>query len=202
MTGRPEVAYSRGMVRWFLPLLVLVSSPLVAHPHVWADARLEAEVATGKVTALRMSLTFDEVFSEMLLMDHAPGAVSLDAAAERTLAATFVRALAEFDWLVHGSQGPRKLAAPEPENPRVALAGHRLTFSFDVPWSVDLAAGPLAVAVYDESFYVDVRWAPEAPRMTATGTGRATAGIQPLFLGRAFQGGVQAAVLTWVPTRD
>jgi len=190
------------MNRWCPLFLVLLSSPLSAHPHVWADARLEAEVASGKVTTLRMSLTFDEVFSEMLLMDHAPGAASLDAAAERNLAATFVRALAEFDWLVHGSQGPRSLTAPEPQSPRVSLADHRLTFSFAVPWSVDLASGPLAVAVYDDSFYVDVRWAADPPRVRASGKGRTTIGIQPLFQGKALQGGVQAAVLTWVPTRD
>lgn len=187
------------MTRWCPLLLVLLSSPLPAHPHVWADARLEADVASSKVTALRISLTFDEVFSELLLMDHAPGAASLDDAAQRNLAATFVRALAEFDWLVHGSQGPRQLAAPEPQHPRVSLADHRLTFSFAVPWSVDLASGPLAVAVYDESFYIDVQWVSEAPRVRASGKGRATVGIQPLFQGKALQGGVQAAVLTWGP---
>lgn len=199
VTGRQDVAYPRPMGRWFLLLLVLVSSPLVAHPHVWADARLEAEVASSQVTALRLSFTFDEVFSEMLLMDHAPGATTLDAAAERSLAATFVRALAEFDWLAHGFQGARQLPAPEPLNPRVALADHRLTFSFEVPWSVDLAAGPLAVAVYDESLYVDVRWAPDVPRLKTTGRGRATVGLQPQLRGRMLQGGVQAAVMAWVP---
>jgi ABC-type uncharacterized transport system substrate-binding protein len=187
------------MARWCILVLVLVSSPLVAHPHVWADARLEAVVASGKVSALRMSLTFDEVFSEMLLMDHAPGATSLDATAERSLASTFVRALAEFEWLVHGSQGARQLPAPEPQGPRVSLADHRLTFSFAVPWSVDLALGPLAVAVYDESFYVDVQWVADPPRVKASGKGRATVGVQPLFQGRALQGGTQAAVLTWIP---
>ena len=180
---------------------MLAATPLFAHPHVWADIRVELTVDSGHVDGFWVDILFDDIYSHMVLMDIAPGTTSLDDKARSAIGQGYFRDLRFFDYFGHLTLGDKPIKVPSPEKFSASVdAQHRLAYLFYLPLRLDLSpAQTLKVSFYDDSYYFDLEWANSIPLLFhATGKGKGTAKLLP-FPDKAFYGGVipSFAVFSW-----
>lgn len=164
-------------------LLALLGLPasLAAHPHVFADSRIELLMDGPLVTAVRVTWTYDEFFSLMLTQD-----LGLDADADAVLTEEEARALeaSVTDWppdfagdlvLTHGEE-PVPLAGPEDHG--VDFVEGRLVETHTRPLATPVSAAGAALRVenYDPYFYVAYAIQPE---VALTGAGACEAAVIP-----------------------
>ncbi len=140
-------------------LLLLLPAPLAAHPHVFVEAEVEVLAEAGAVTGVRLTWTYDDLFSLILAED-----LGIDADGDLRLTAAELSALQAHvaDWppdyagdLVVTAGG-----APVPLGPRqehgvayqggVVVEAHRRPLAAPAP----AAAAPVLVEVYDPYYYV------------------------------------------------
>ena len=80
--------------------VMLTPAQAWAHPHVFADARLEVETsADGRVTEFRNVWRFDEVFSSSVVMDFDEDSnLQLDSTELAKIGDMVTQSLADFDY--------------------------------------------------------------------------------------------------------
>lgn len=141
-------------------ILALLPASLAAHPHIFVDTGLRLiHDDAGRVTAIEVHWTYDELFSLLLLED-----IGLDDDYDGVLTAPEVEALQGFDmeWpegfegdvyaFADGTVVP--LRAPEPGVSALLETG-QLTSTHIRPLVTPLDPGQIAVSVkvYDPTFY-------------------------------------------------
>lgn len=158
----------RCMVKSALVLLSLLPAPALAHPHVFVDASVETIFdGEGRLVALRIGWTYDELFSLMLVEDgqhdtDGNGAVS---EAEMTALDGF-----DMDWGsdflgdTYVAQGDSPVALiPGPQDWITGWKDGRLysahTRTFETPLEVGTA--PVSIRIYDPGYYVAYTILPE-----------------------------------------
>ena len=159
--------------------LLTLPAPLAAHPHVFADSRIEVLMEGPLVTAIRLTWTYDEFFSLMLTQD-----LGLDADADAVLTEVEARALeaSVTDWppdfggdlvLTHDEE-PVPLA--EPEDHSVDFVEGRVVETHTRPLATPASAAEAALRVenYDPYFYVAYAIQPE---IALTGAGPCQAAL-------------------------
>lgn len=137
----------------------LLASPAAAHPHVFIDTGIEVIFdAQGRAEALRITWTYDDLISLALLSDR-----GMDEDFDGVLTPAELTALNGFDmqWQpgVTGDTYALLEAAPlalsGPSEWTVSYADAKITSThlrhFEAP--VVIAAAPLVVQVYDNSYY-------------------------------------------------
>ena len=139
---------------FFLPLINAV--PAAAHPHVFIENKVTFVVDAGKVTALRLSWVFDDVFSDSLLMQF-------DADGDGKVPSPNLKMFHYFTYVwLDGKQ-------LDPIDPTefVASADDKriVTFQMKVPLpqAVDPRTAALATEIYDIEYYVQVDLAQQDP---------------------------------------
>lgn len=140
--------------------------PAQAHPHVWIDNRIAFIFDGDTVTALRVTWRFDEFYSDGLIADF-------DADGDRTFSPDEVAALHEnaFSALEDYHYLSRIWVGDTPFDPReVADFTARLedgvvvySFLIPLPEPADPRRTPLAAAVYDEEYYIEILLAETDP---------------------------------------
>lgn len=161
---------------WLFLLGVVATASLSSHPHVWVDARVEVTMVSGVVQGLQVDLTFDDVFSSLVLQDAAPGATTLTPKDVETIRTTYFKDLRSFSYFVTLVQGNKLQKVPTPERFVASLEkGNRLRYRFFLPLQIAVSETmPLSIWVLDESFYVDVQpTLKDAVRLLASGKGKA-----------------------------
>ena len=138
-------------------LLALAITPAAAHPHVWVTARAEVAYASGQVTGIRHSWSFDPAYSAFVtqgLDKNGDGKLTPDELAD--LAAENTKGLAEFGYFTKLKVGGKEQAFADPAEPRMAMEGDALTMSFLLPLKapVTQGRGVLALEVYDPTYFV------------------------------------------------
>lgn len=130
--------------------------PALAHPHIFAEARLEVETtADNRITELRHVWRFDEVFSSTVMLDYdTNGDFVLDGEELAGISETVTASLAEFDYYttltVDGTDAGIKL----PEAIKVAFQDGQLLMFFAVtPDQPVPMSGVIAVGVFDPTMY-------------------------------------------------
>jgi ABC-type uncharacterized transport system substrate-binding protein len=161
-------------------LLALLAAPAAAtaHPHVFADSRIELLMDGPLVVAVRLTWTYDEFFSLLLTQD-----LGLDPDADAVLTAEELRTLNDSvtDWppdftgdlvLTHGEE-PVPLAPREAHG--VDVVEGRVVETHTRPLAAPVSAAEAAVLVenYDPYYYVAYTIAPEVP-LTDAGACAAT----------------------------
>ncbi len=191
------------MARWgwclgvSLLLATAGSRPVEAHPHVWIDYGLTVMFANGRVAALRQEWSFDEDFTAAVMRD-----VVGDKAAPKTLAPADVAKieknafsnLKNYDYFTHVFVGGGKAKVGEAKDFSARLAGAKLVYTFTVPLPqpVDVKAAPVAVGIWDDTYYVDVGPAEgKAPKLEGDGAAACQAIIvedhqHPIYFGSVF----------------
>lgn len=139
-------------------LLACLPLPALAHPHVFVDSRLELVMDGPRLTAVRMTWTYDEFFSLMLTQD-----LGLDPEADGALTPTELVTLEQAvgDWppdftgdLVVKAGGEEVALAPRADH-AVAVDGTRIVETHTRPLAepLDATAG-VSVENFDPYFYV------------------------------------------------
>lgn len=165
-------------------LLTLAAAPASAHPHVWVTAKAEIDYASGQVTGIRHSWSFDPAYSAFVtqgLDKNGDGKLTPDELAD--LAAENTRGLAEFGYFTKLKVGGKEQAFAEPTEPRMALEGDALTMSFLLPLKAPATQGRgvVALEVYDPTFFVSFGLAEgaDAAKLAGAPTGCATTITRP-----------------------
>ncbi|GJD80779.1 DUF1007 family protein [Methylobacterium gregans] len=138
-------------------LLALAAMPARAHPHVWVTAKAEIDYASGQVTGIRHSWSFDPAYSAFVtqgLDKNADGKLTPDELAD--LAAENTKGLAEFGYFTKLKVGGKEQGFAEPAEPRMAMEGDTLVMSFLLPLKTPAAQGRgvVALEVYDPTYFV------------------------------------------------
>lgn len=134
---------------------LLAPTPAWAHPHVFADARLEIETAAdGRVTELRNVWRFDEVFSSSVVMDFDENAdMQLDPGELAKIGDMVTQSLAEFDYYTNVTVNGKDIGVSLPEAIKVDYQdGQLLMFFALIPNNLELK-GKIAVGVFDPTMY-------------------------------------------------
>jgi ABC-type uncharacterized transport system substrate-binding protein len=143
-----------------------LSAPAAAHPHVFIDNRVAFDFAADKVTAITVHWTFDEIFSDDLLMQFdADGNGSYDDLESKAVAEGVLPNLAQFHYFTY-VYIDGKLLDPIPPSDFTASAKDRIVafqMTVKLPQPVDPRAQKLALEVNDREYYVEVALAEQKP---------------------------------------
>jgi len=143
-----------------LPFAVVPAPPAAAHPHVWVETGLELiHDEAGRLVALRVSWTYDELFSLLMLED-----LGLDGDYDSRLTEEEIEALQGFDmdwpdWYegdVYVEAGGEAVSRGPPQPGEAALLETGMLTSTHVrPLArpVDGSAADVVVRVYDPTYY-------------------------------------------------
>ncbi len=142
-------------------LLAAIGSagPACAHPHVFAEARLDVIVAPGEtVEALRHLWRFDDLFSSTVLVEFDQnGDLELDAGELEEVAGIIHESLADFDYFQFVSVDGRDVAMAAPERLIADMQDGQLIVLFESrPRERLPLAGKLAFGIYDPTFYTAI----------------------------------------------
>lgn len=157
-------------VRCILSILVglavcaATSGSALAHPHVWVTARAQLNFdASGKVTSLRHSWTFDEAYSAFQIQGLGTDGKLPTREQLAPLAKVNMESLAEFGYFTVLKVGGKQQEMGTPGNEHLDVGADKLvTLTYDLHLNVPVAAKPaMTLQVYDPEFFVQFDFAPE-----------------------------------------
>jgi len=141
-------------------LLIMVGGTAWAHPHVWIDNVTTFQFTGGKITAIKLHWTFDELFGTGIIDQFDKNKNKkfepAELAALQKGAFDHLKEYGYFTWLtVDGTERPVKAVTGFAAS--VDKKGN-LVYEFIVPLDrpVDPVASKLIVGVYDPSYFVEV----------------------------------------------
>lgn len=137
-------------------------SAALAHPHVFAEARLEVDVdATGHVTGLKHLWRFDDVFSSTVLMEFDKDAdLELSDAELQDVSSTISQSIGEYGYFQMVTADGRDVAMQKPDALIALFEDNQLTVLFQAKPSEPLKlAGKIEIGVYDPTFYTAIEFA-------------------------------------------
>lgn len=147
-----------------LPRLAILAASLLpavaqAHPHIFAEARLEVVTTDdGTVSELRNVWRFDEVFSSSVLLDFDKNTnLKLDADELAELGEIMRASLADFDYFTTVTIDGKDMAIRRPEVINVSFDDNQILIFFAVtPENPLPLKGKLAFGIYDPSMYTAI----------------------------------------------
>lgn len=136
-----------------------VATPAAAHPHVFAEARLDVIVdGAGTVTALRHLWRFDDLFSSTVLIEFDQnGDLRLDESELEEVASVVHESLADFDYFQIVSANGKPVTMTAPEKLIATYEDEQLIIMFESrPKEAISLSGKLDFGVYDPTFYTAI----------------------------------------------
>ena len=150
---------------FFFPLINAV--PAAAHPHVFIENKVTFVFDAGKVTALRLSWVFDDVFSDSLLMQFdADGDGKFDDLESKAVGEGTLPNLKMFHYFTYVWLDGKQLDPIDPTEFVASADDKRIvTFQMKVPLpqAVDPRTAALATEIYDIEYYVQIDLAQQDP---------------------------------------
>lgn len=127
----------------------------LAHPHVFADARLEIVSEAGTISALHNIWRFDEVFSSTVLMDFDKNAnLELDPEELASIGETVRTSLEEFSYYTTLTVNGKTVPVAKPDVINVDIRDGQLLMFFVLrPKEAMPLKGKLSFGVYDPTMY-------------------------------------------------
>ena len=151
----------------------LAASPAAAHPHVFAEAKLEIVAADdGQISELRNVWRFDEVFSSSVVLDFDKnGNMALDPEELAEVGKTVRDSLADFNYYTSITDNGKEIAVAKPDVINVDYKDGQLLMFFAVkPGTPVNLKGKLAFGIYDPTLYASIDFARDDD-MATMGTG-------------------------------
>lgn len=142
-----------------LALVALFPSLALAHPHVFAEARLEVvSDDQGNIAELRNVWRFDEVFSSSVLMDFdANKNLKLDPDEAATVGQTVKDSLSEYGYYMNINADGKDVKVAPPDMINVLYQDGKLLMFFIVRPAEPLPAkGKILLGVWDPTFYTSI----------------------------------------------
>jgi ABC-type uncharacterized transport system substrate-binding protein len=158
----------RYLIAWILSFAGIVASAgvVTAHPHVWIDVVATFVFERGKLAGVRLEWTFDEFLSDTLVRTYDKDKDgTFDEKETQQIQAQAFSSLKDQNYFTHLSLGGKKIPIREVTDFSAMLRKGRLVYRFTVPLhpGVDPAKTPVALSVYDETYYVDVSFDRDDP---------------------------------------
>lgn len=151
-----------------------------AHPHVFVTAKEQVIFAPdGKVSGIRASWTFDDMYSSFLVQGiGAPDAI-LTEQQLAPLAKTNVDSLAEFGYFTVAKASGKQLEFSEPVDYSLKEGQDKLlTLVFTLPLKQPAGASPaFTVSVYDPTYFVSFELADKDPVSLASAPAGCSASV-------------------------
>ncbi|RWD30222.1 MAG: DUF1007 family protein [Mesorhizobium sp.] len=130
-----------------------------AHPHVFAEAKLDVEVDAGRsVKTLKHLWRFDELFSSTVLMEFDKNAdLVLDAKELDAAALTIHASLAEYNYFQMVTVDGKDVAMIPPTRLNTSYQNNQLVLQFETqPKAALPLVGKVSIGVYDPTFYTAI----------------------------------------------
>ncbi|MGE0500421.1 MAG: DUF1007 family protein [Rhizobiaceae bacterium] len=138
----------------------LAAGPAAAHPHVFAEARLDVMLTPDRdgVRSLRHLWRFDDLFSSTVLVEFdANSDLKLDDAELREIASTVYQSLAEYDYFQLVTRDGADVAMKPPAELIANFEDNQLIILFESELAEPLPlGGRLDFGVYDPTFYTAI----------------------------------------------
>jgi len=152
---------------WLAGFLIGLSGvPLSAHPHVWIDVKAEVVVEAGQIRGVWADWTFDDLFSQTVLVDVDPDNTGkITDAMNEAIKTDYFENLGSYDYFCHFVAGKRDLKVPEPRRFQASITPEgRLRYRFYFPLSLALGAAPtFSLSFYDSTYYTDLAFVKTDP---------------------------------------
>ncbi|MGB8816482.1 MAG: DUF1007 family protein [Rhizobiaceae bacterium] len=141
--------------------LTFAPAALRAHPHVFAEAKLNVEIdATGKVSKLSHVWRFDDIFSETVIFEFdkdADGKISPLEQAE--VSKTIVDSIGEYNYFEAVLDNGKEVKMAKPTDLVAAFDGKTLVVSYsNTPVTSFSASGRVSFGIYDPTFYTAIEF--------------------------------------------
>lgn len=154
------MGFGKGAARLFATVALVGASVTAAgsHPHIWAEARLELNIAEGKLAALQHVWRFDDIFSSTVLLEFDANADNaLDAAELAKVGETVRGSIADYDYFQLVQHDGKDVEMTPPEAVIADFKDQRLILIFESKVKEPLAlTGTVTAAVYDPTFYTAI----------------------------------------------
>lgn len=134
----------------------LLPFPVSAHPHIFAEARLEVVADdSGAITELRNVWRFDELFSSSVLLDFDKNTnLKLDPEELTEVGKVVLDSLSEYNYYTTITEDGKNIAVAEPDVINVDYKDGQLLMFFAVkPGETIPLKGKLTFGVYDPTMY-------------------------------------------------
>ncbi|TIS53315.1 DUF1007 family protein [Mesorhizobium sp.] len=140
-------------------LLLASMAPASAHPHVFAEARLDLTISADRtVQSLRHLWRFDELFSSTVLMEFDKNSdLTLDAKELDEVALTVHASLAEYNYFQLVTLNGNDVVMAPPPRLVVNYDNDQLVVLFETkPKDALPPSGKVSIGVYDPTFYTAI----------------------------------------------
>ena len=140
-------------------LMLLVPAAAIAHPHVFADARLEIVAgADGNIQELHNVWRFDEVFSSQVMLDFDKNTnLVLDQPELEEIGKTVRASLEEFSYYTTLTHDGKTVAVAKPDIINVDWKDGQLLMFFAIKPATPMPLkGKLTFGVYDPTLYASI----------------------------------------------
>jgi ABC-type uncharacterized transport system substrate-binding protein len=159
------------------PLLALVglglASPALAHPHIFIEEHVEVLFDQGNVTGVRMTWSFDELYSSMLRSDYTDTKKGPITAKDiRSLHDKAFTNLASVHYFTTMTLDDKPVTLGTPKDFTASFnADDKAIYSFVIPLTLPKPADKnlLEIAVFDPEYYVDFELASDDPVKSSGG---------------------------------
>jgi ABC-type uncharacterized transport system substrate-binding protein len=140
-------------------ILLSAASPVAAHPHVWVDNVTTFTFERDKLTALRLTWSFDEFFGTAIIRrfdENRNG--RFEPAESAKLEAGAFAALKEYGYFTHIMIDGKPVPVESVSGFQASVRNNQLVYEFTVtlPTAIDPATAEVIVSIYDESYFVEV----------------------------------------------
>ncbi|WP_367718123.1 DUF1007 family protein [Nitratireductor sp. GISD-1A_MAKvit] len=138
---------------------IAFSVPALAHPHVFAEARLDVNVdGKGNIKSLHHVWRFDDLFSSTVLVEFDKNQdLALNQEELEDVAGVVHTSLADFNYFQMVTQGGKDVAMEAPERLIADFVDNQLIILFESKPEKPLALGStVSLGVYDPTFYTAI----------------------------------------------
>ena len=155
---------ARRLAYRFMPFLAaglasVATVPASAHPHIFAEARLDVAVnEAGEMVALRHLWRFDDLFSATVIMEFdTNGDMQLDHDELETVSGVIYESLAEFNYFQLVTHDGADVEMQRPPALMASMENNQLIVFFEAHLAAPLPLrGNVALGVYDPTFYTAI----------------------------------------------
>jgi ABC-type uncharacterized transport system substrate-binding protein len=138
---------------------IALAGGALAHPHVWIDNITTFQVAGGRIVAIKLRWTFDELFGGSIIAQYDRNKDKrFDAKEMEALKKGAFDNLQGYDYFTHLSVDDRKVPVKTVTGFVASIENGRLVYQFTVPVDppVDPRKAKVVLGVYDAEFFVDI----------------------------------------------
>jgi ABC-type uncharacterized transport system substrate-binding protein len=134
-------------------------APAHAHPHVFAEAKIEINVEpNGKVTKLSNVWRFDDLFSETVKFEFDKDADGkINAAEQADISKTIVESIGDYNYFAAVSNNGKDTKMAKPADLQASFDDLVLVITFsNAPVEPVLMKGTVSFGIYDPTFYTAI----------------------------------------------